>query len=334
MFCSGTHTAASCVFLVCSLLHAASLFQDNNPEDCPVCLTVFDDTMRPRTLPCGHSFCTCCIDALKEQGQVTCPTCRLSHAVPEAGQFPVSYAIEAFVKRLRDAALANPPPKPVKVAAEPAALLASERCQEGTPGLSRPVQSLLQDQEAKVLAAIHTCREIQGQLQEYQTTLVDWGEWQQHLEDQLRALMDQSKSARMLMRQEESKVAIKREEEQQREQQLHAVLQELRTVSTRPEAYKVIDDAVHRTDEEKQRVKECRAMFPDVHTVTTIKKVSVVRYTAAVCYIIIILIIVRSDSRIGTHNPFTCQSSPAAQEHIFSDCLSYCLSYTSHLICL
>ena len=229
-----------------------------------MCLTVFDDTLRrPRTLPCGHSFCTCCIGALKEQGEVTCPTCGLSHVVPEAGQFPVCYAIESLVERLRGAALATP--------------LASERCQEGTPGLSRPVQSLLQEQETKVLAAIHSCQEIQAQLHDYQTTLVGWGEQQQHLEDQLQALVDQSKSARVLVQQEKSKVTVKRKEEQQ----LHVVLQELRTVSTRPEAYKVIDDAEHRTNVEKQRV-ECRAMFPDVHTVTTIKKVSAVRYTAAV----------------------------------------------------
>ena len=244
-----------------------------------MCLTTFDDTLRrPRTLPCGDSFCTLCLNELKDQGEVTCPTCHLVHTVPETGQFPVIYAFEALVKRLRGAALHIPPSKRVKVEAEPAALQASERCQEDTKGLSKYVQSLLQDQEAKVLAAIHTCQEIQGQLHEYQITLVDWGERQQHLEDRLQALVDQSQSARVLMRQEESKVAIKREEEQQMEQQLHAVLQELHMVSTRHEAYEIIEDAVHRTDEEKQRVKECLTMFPDVHIVTTITKVSVVFY--------------------------------------------------------
>ena len=226
-------------------------------------------------MPCGHTCCTPCMNELKEQNQVTCPTCRLNHAVPEAGQFPVCYAVEAFIKKLRGAALATPPPKPMKDAAEPAALLASERCQEETRGLSKYVQSLLREQEAKVLAAIHTCQEIQGQLHDYQTTLVGWGEQQQHLEDRLQALMDQSKSARVLVRQEESKVAVKKEEEQQVEQQLHAVLQKLHTVSTRLEAIEIIDDAAHSTDKEKQRVEECHAMFPDVHTITTITKVSV-----------------------------------------------------------
>ena len=105
-----------------------------------------------------------------------------------------------------------------------------------------------------------------------------WGERQQHLEDQLQALVDQSKSARVLVRQEESKVAVKREEEQQMEQQLHTLLQELRMVAMGHEAYGIIEDAAHRTDEEKQRVEECIAMFPDVHTVNTISKVSVVFY--------------------------------------------------------
>ena len=101
-----------------------------------------------------------------------------------------------------------------------------------------------------------------------------WDEWHQHLEDQLQALMDQSKSARVLVRQEESNVVVKRKEEQRGEQQLHAVLQELRTVSTRAKAFEVINDAEHHTNEEKQRVEGWRAMLPDVHTVTTITKVN------------------------------------------------------------
>ncbi|KAK3878734.1 hypothetical protein Pcinc_008541 [Petrolisthes cinctipes] len=37
-------------------------FPQNNPAECGICFTQFDDTeRRPRTLPCGHTFCTECI---------------------------------------------------------------------------------------------------------------------------------------------------------------------------------------------------------------------------------------------------------------------------------
>ncbi|KAK8379990.1 hypothetical protein O3P69_019799 [Scylla paramamosain] len=81
--------------------------EDDNVEECPVCLTTFDDTLRrPRNLPCGHTVCSPCIDGLKQQGAVMCPTCRASHAVPEAGQFSISYAVEGLVDNLRKEALA------------------------------------------------------------------------------------------------------------------------------------------------------------------------------------------------------------------------------------
>ena len=247
-----------------------------------MCLTAFDDTSRrPRNLPCGHTFCTVCVNGLKAEGQVTCPTCRRTHAVPEDGQFPVSYITEALIRRLRGAALACPPARPGKDAAEPAPSPATGPGQQGPAGLSRPIRSLLQEQEAKVLAAIRTCQEVLAQLDQYHTTLRGWGERQQNLEDRLQALVDQSKGARVLVRQEEDKVEDKREQVKQGEQQLHAMLQELRTAATRLVAYDAIDNADHCTEEESQRAEECRAVFPDVHTVTTVSKVSVslVRYT-------------------------------------------------------
>ncbi|KAK8373586.1 hypothetical protein O3P69_014981 [Scylla paramamosain] len=79
--------------------------KDDNVEDCPVCLTTFDDTLRrPHNLPCGHTVCSPCIDGLKQQGAVTCPTCRASHAVPEAGQFPIAYAVEGLMVEVVPAA--------------------------------------------------------------------------------------------------------------------------------------------------------------------------------------------------------------------------------------
>lgn len=51
---------------------------DPSPEDCPVCLSVFEGSDRVRVLPiCKHSFHSDCIDAWF-QLHSTCPVCRAS----------------------------------------------------------------------------------------------------------------------------------------------------------------------------------------------------------------------------------------------------------------
>ncbi|XP_063845320.1 tripartite motif containing 13-like isoform X2 [Scylla paramamosain] len=242
---------------------------DDNVEDCPVCLTTFDDTLRrPRNLPCGHTLCSPCIDGLKQQGAVTCPTCRASHAVPEAGQFPISYTVEGLVRRLKGAGLASLPAKPGKQAAPPV----TRPALKATTGLSRTTQSLLQEQEAKILAAIRSCQEEQSQLAEYLTTLSCCSSRQQRLHDELQMLVDQSKSAREAVRREESRVEGRQEEVRQKEQQLHTALQALRTAATRQEAYEVIEDTDHLVED--SQTGECLGMFPDVHAITTVTRVA------------------------------------------------------------
>ncbi|XP_063852574.1 uncharacterized protein LOC135095589 isoform X2 [Scylla paramamosain] len=242
---------------------------DDNVEDCPVCFITFDDTLRrPRTLPCGHTLCSPCIDGLKQQDAVTCPTCRASHAVPGAGHFPISYITEDFIRGLRGRA--SLPAEPGKQAAPPVRRPAPK----ATTGLSKRAQSLLQEQEATVLAAIRSCQEEQSQLAEYLTTLGGWSSRQQRLQDELWALVDQSKSALEAVRREESRVEGRQEEVWQKEQQLHAALQSLRTAATRQEAYEVIEDTDHLMEKDSQRTGECLGVFPDVHAVTIVTRVA------------------------------------------------------------
>ena len=244
--------------------------------NCPVCFMAFDDVIqRPRTLPCGHTVCTPCLNGLKDQGQVMCPICRVVHAVPETGNFGISYIVEALIRRQREAASACPPARSGKDTGEPAPSPVTGPGRKGPASLSNKIRSLLQDQEAKVLAAIHTSQEVQAQLRQTQTSLAEWGDRQQDLEDRLQALMDRSKNARLQVLQEEARVTAKMEQVQEGEQQLHALLDTLRMVTTGLEAYKAIADADHRTEEERERTEECRAVVPDLHTVTTIRKVSV-----------------------------------------------------------
>ncbi|XP_050705917.1 tripartite motif-containing protein 65-like [Eriocheir sinensis] len=243
----------------------------DNPEECPVCLTGFDDLVqRPRNLPCGHTVCTLCTDKLKEQGRVTCPECRVSHAVPEGGQFPVSYTIEALIRRLRDgkAAAASPPPSAGKGKGA-----AGSAGKKRAAGLSKKMRSFLQEQEATVVAAITACQEAQSQLDQYEATLTGWVERQQQLEDSLQGLMDQSRSSRELLQQEKFRVAPKRKEAKKKEQELQAVRETLRTPATEQEAFKVVSEVAHYVSEAEQVLEECQQCFPDAGIVTTARKV-------------------------------------------------------------
>lgn len=78
----------------------------NNPAECRICFTTFskDENHRPRTFPCGHTFCSSCITGLLRQGTIgrlTCPTCRAKHVAPNAAQFPISYDMEALIQQMK-----------------------------------------------------------------------------------------------------------------------------------------------------------------------------------------------------------------------------------------
>ncbi|XP_050721261.1 uncharacterized protein LOC127001124 isoform X6 [Eriocheir sinensis] len=244
----------------------------DNPEDCPVCLTNFDDIVqRPRNLPCGHTVCTLCIDKLKEQGRVTCPECRISHAVPEGGQFPVSYIAEALIRMMRDAKVATAALSPPSAGKGKEAAEAADK-KEAT-GFSKKMRSFLQEQEATVVAAITACREARSQLDQYQTTLTGWGERQQHLEDRLQGLVDQSRSARGLVQQEKSRTTAMEVKVKEVEQALQAMQETLHTLKTEQEAGVVVTEVFRCTGEAEQVVQECQECFPDASTVTTARKV-------------------------------------------------------------
>ncbi|XP_050730499.1 uncharacterized protein LOC127005592 isoform X9 [Eriocheir sinensis] len=252
----------------------AAVKGDDNPEECPVCLTDFDDTVqRPRCLPCGHTVCTSCIDKLKEQGHVACLQCCVSHAVPEGGEFPVNYIAEEFIRVMWDAnvaAAASLPPSARKRKGE-----ARAAGKKKVARLSKKMCSFLEEQEATVMDAIAACREVESQLDLYKTTLTGWGEQQRQLEDRLQGLVDQSKSAREIVELEKSHVAAKDGEVKNGRQELQAVLETLYAPAIDQEAGMAVAETVRCLGKVEQVVEECQESFPDASAVTTVRKVRV-----------------------------------------------------------
>lgn len=141
-------------------------------------------------------------------------------------------------------------------------------------GLSRKMHSFLEEQEAIVVGAITACQETQSQLDQYQTTLTDWDQQQQQLENRLQELIDQICSARQLVQQEKSRAVAKKEKLKKREQELQAVLEVVRTPRTEQGVGAVMSKVFRCTGEAEQLLEECRASIPDAGTVATITKVS------------------------------------------------------------
>lgn len=144
-----------------------------------------------------------------------------------------------------------------------------------TTGLSRSIRFLVQDQEARVLAAMNKCQEVQAQLSEHRTALAGWCEQQRRLENDLQRVIDESRSARMLMQEEESRASVRKEDTKERERQLHVSLKALCRVTPSEEALLTIDEVDHRTNEAVQRAEETQRMFPDVAAATAAKRVSI-----------------------------------------------------------
>lgn len=215
-----------------------------SPEDCDVCLNAFDNSVqRPRTLPCGHTFCGLCINTLSRGGQITCPSCRARHTVPMGGQFPINYTLESVVKTQRNV--------------------------QGTAGISGKTRSLLRDQETKIMAAIGTCQNVHSQLNQYEMGLEGWGSTQQILEGKFQKVMDQNRTAKDLVQHEKFRTSIKREEVKEMEKELRAALQTLKTVSTEQEAGTAFLDGTRCVEEAQVNAEECMGVLSDESATVT-----------------------------------------------------------------
>ncbi|XP_069193470.1 tripartite motif-containing protein 59-like [Procambarus clarkii] len=219
---------------------------DNKPEKCSVCYNDYDDNqLRPRTLPCGHTFCSQCVDNAIKNGQLTCPSCRAEHAATAATQFPISYAVEAFVRKLKNI----------------------QQTQEEAVPAKKKLRSMLQEQKSIISSLITSCEEVLSQLGEYRGQLGDWKTHHLQLQDKLYALVEQNKSAMKLLELEDASVVNMTTQGEEGKTQLQAMLGSLDTVNTPQEVDTTIDTAVGCKMKVEDWHRKCQELFPDVKTV-------------------------------------------------------------------
>ncbi|XP_069181310.1 uncharacterized protein [Procambarus clarkii] len=235
---------------------------DNKPEACSVCFNDYDDNrLRPRNLPCGHTFCSQCIDNAIKNGQLPCPSCRSQHTATAATQFPISYAVEALVRKLKNIQLTTEEVVPAKPYEGPAR------------GISKTLRSLVQEQKNIISSLITSCEEVLSQLGEYRGQLGDWKTHHLQLQDKLYALVEQNKSAMKLLELEDTSVVDMTTQGEEGKTQLQVMVGNLDTVNTLQEVDTTIDTAHECKMKVEDWLRKCQEIFPDVKTVHTSVKV-------------------------------------------------------------
>ncbi|CAL4224504.1 unnamed protein product, partial [Meganyctiphanes norvegica] len=70
-------------------------------SECIVCFSKYNGgEQRPRSMPCGHTMCSLCLErAIIEQSKM-CPKCRTPYSASSAKELPVNFSLEGILKSL------------------------------------------------------------------------------------------------------------------------------------------------------------------------------------------------------------------------------------------
>eukprot|EP01130_Rhizamoeba_saxonica_P001761 TRINITY_DN11614_c0_g1_i1.p1 TRINITY_DN11614_c0_g1~~TRINITY_DN11614_c0_g1_i1.p1 ORF type:complete len:196 (+),score=10.62 TRINITY_DN11614_c0_g1_i1:59-646(+) len=63
----------------------------SGPTECTIC---FEQYHLPKTLVCGHSFCSTCIEPLVADSYISCPLCRYFTPATNVDSLPNNYALQ------------------------------------------------------------------------------------------------------------------------------------------------------------------------------------------------------------------------------------------------
>ena len=79
------------------IINYSKFVQSPMDTNCPICYDIYNDKDKvPRILPCGHTFCQCCLLDLRTSNILTCPTCR-KFFTPEVKQLIKNFTILDYI---------------------------------------------------------------------------------------------------------------------------------------------------------------------------------------------------------------------------------------------
>ncbi|XP_069935988.1 uncharacterized protein [Cherax quadricarinatus] len=235
-----------------SSLTVSDYMDDSKPEECKVCFINYDEELhRPRTLPCGHTFCSQCIKDTIKNGQLKCPSCRVVHSATAATQFPISYGMEALLKKFRNMQVTSVGPESPKSG------------QDHTRGIGKKLQSVVQEQKSSISNLIRKCDAVLSQLGKYQGQVRDWKTQHHQLQNKLYDLVEQNKVALELLKQEDTSVVNMTTEGGAGKKQLQTMLDCLDTVTTIQEVDTTCDEADQYSVQAEDWIQKCQELFPN-----------------------------------------------------------------------
>lgn len=259
----------------------------DNPQECNICFTAFDDSEhRPRTLPCGHTYCSPCIGGLIEDGLLCCPSCRAHHPGNQVSQFPISYTIEAFIKKIKTVgAQQSRSPKKGAPSSSRAAGSSTQR------GVKRKLELLLEEEKSTIANMSALWKDVDSQLDEYIEQLNKWELQHNTYVGVLSKLEKQQSNAITLLRKEKVRVQDIKKDGKEEIKQLENVQKMINVVKKPQEYITTIELADNCSESIEVWHRTCQKNFPNVETVTFTMKVRNLAFYCIVIYFIILYII-------------------------------------------
>lgn len=231
--------------------------------ECKVCFEAYDQSYRrPRNLPCGHTFCTQCIDNVLKEGRVNCPTCRSNHEAIHATQFPINYGMEELIANIKAMNVSS------------VSMLTGQGSAAGTsggPGLN--VRALVRKQNASIDNLSMTCQETVIQLNVYEKQLEEWLSDHEQLHIKLNKLVEENSTMVHSLQSEISKVQDMREQVKEQKIQQMTFKKHLQSVTTSEGATSICSEAEKSSIETETLISKCQRCLRDLSLPSSSQKV-------------------------------------------------------------
>ncbi|KAG7159292.1 Peptidyl-prolyl cis-trans isomerase cyp11-like [Homarus americanus] len=224
---------------------------DNDLLECKVCFNKFTDNLRPRSLSCGHTFCTSCINQALKNESPCCPKCRFKLTATSATEFPINYMAEAFLKSLREVSTST--------------TTTTTRTEDSvsTKGIGGKLESLRGEQVTIVRTLSKLCYQSRSQLDEYEKHIIKWKDDLNKI-TQFEIIMN---TALENLEEEHQRLREMRKEGRGDERQLEAALGILTRANSAQEVGFAIDEAEICGAAAQDWNNKCQERFPNVSTV-------------------------------------------------------------------
>ncbi|XP_042864584.1 uncharacterized protein LOC122248556 isoform X2 [Penaeus japonicus] len=221
--------------------------------ECKVCLEIYDESQRrPHNLPCGHTFCTICIEDMLQNSSLTCPRCRAKHIASDRSSFPVAYDLEEVLSKRESS-----------TSAALGRMLHSQK-----KDISSKINTLRDEQMASINNISLAFQEKISQLDKYKTKLIDWGIEHDDLIHKIQKdLIEQNEELRDSLKEEHGLVAEVLEAGETQEQQLKFAKESLFTAQTTQDVFVAINDAEIVQSEAESWIEKCDELFQDAKPV-------------------------------------------------------------------